>query len=149
MANERNAEARIKYLTEELHKANMEINRLVLENQEQDFEIHRLKKQRDEMFGRLMHGLDAYLEECDDSTDDDDEFLLKGYIDKDRGELYKTATSIIFGSPEERKDASERAAMNAVMIQRALDEAWKKLEAEGLTSADDIQAVILKMLEIK
>ena len=84
MANERNAEARIKYLTEELHKANMEINRLVLENQEQDFEIHRLKKQRDEMFGRLMHGLDAYLEECDDSTDDDDESTLIGGVSPSR-----------------------------------------------------------------
>lgn len=70
MANERNAEARIKYLTEELHKANMEINRLVLENQEQDFEIHRLRK--------LVNGLweDITVEEYDNSTDDGDESTL-------------------------------------------------------------------------
>ena len=53
-----------------------------------------------------------------------------------------------FGSPEERKDASDRAAMNAAMIKRALDEARKKLEAEGLASADDIRAGILKMLGV-
>ena len=142
MTNERNAEARIKYLTEELHKAQMEINRLVLENQEQDFEIHRLKKQRDELFSRLaMKGLHEY-------SYDNCEFLLKDYIDKDQEVLRETAKAIIFGSPEERKDASERAAMNAVMIKRALDEARKKLEAEGLTSADDIRAGILKMLGV-
>ncbi len=72
MTNERNAEARIKYLTEELHKANMEINRLVLENQEQDFEIHRLKK--------LVNSLwnDIPVEEYDDSTDDDESTLFGG-----------------------------------------------------------------------
>lgn len=143
MATEKNTEARIKYLTDELHKAQMEINRLVLENQEQDFEIHKLKKQRDELFESLV--LKGF-RECDY---DNGEFLLKDYIGKDVEELHKTATTIIFGSPEERKDASERAAMNAVMIHRALEEAQKKLEAEGLTSVEDIRAGILKMLGIK
>lgn len=143
MTNERNMEARIRYLTEELHKAQMEINRLVLENQEQDFEIHKLKKQRDEFFERLVL---KDFRECDY---DSDEFLLKDYIDKDQEELHKTAMTIIFGSPEERKDASERAAMNAVMIHRALEEAQKKLEAEGLTGVEDIRADIFKKLGIK
>lgn len=137
-----NAEARIKYLTDELHKAQMEINRLVLENQEQDFEIHKLKKQRDELFERL--DTSGFRER----EWDDGEFLLKDYVDKDQEELHKTATAVIFGSPEERKDASERAATNAAMIKRALEEARKKLEAEGLTSADDIRACILKMLGV-
>ena len=83
MANEKNMEARIRYLTEELHKANMEINRLVLENQEQDFEIHRLKK--------LVNGLwiDFPVEEYDDSTDAFQKTLekfnqgyAKGFCDK-------------------------------------------------------------------
>ena len=62
---DKSSEARINHLTEELHKANMEINRLVLENQEQDFEIHRLKK--------LVNSLwnDIPVEEYDDSTDDE------------------------------------------------------------------------------
>lgn len=74
MANEKNMEARIRYLTEELHKANMEINRLVLENQEQDFEIHRLKK--------LVNGLWNYfpVEEYDDNADDDNESALFGDV---------------------------------------------------------------------
>ena len=78
MANERNMEARIRYLTEELHKANMEINRLVLENQEQDFEIHRLKK--------LVNGLwnDFPVEEYDDSIDDDDESAPFGSVSQAR-----------------------------------------------------------------
>lgn len=142
MATEKNAEARIKYLTDELHKAQMEINRLVLENQEQDFEIHKLKKQRDELFERLV--MSGFRKRDYDNS----EFLLKDYIDTDQAERHKAATAIIFGSPEERKDASDRAAMNAVMIKRALDEARKKLEAEGLTSADDIRAGILKMLGV-
>lgn len=142
MATEKNAEARIKYLTEELHKAQMEINRLVLENQEQDFEIHKLKKQRDELFDRLV--MSGFRE----SDYDNGKFLLKNYADKDPEELHKTATAVIFGSPEERKDASERAATNAAMIKRALEEARKKLEAEGLASADDIRAGILKMLGV-
>ena len=141
LSTESNVDARIKYLTEELHKAQMEINRLVLENQEQDFEIHKLKKQRDEMFNRLVMG---GFRKCEY---DGSEFL-KDYIGKDQEELHKTATAIIFGSPEERKDASDRAAMNAAMIKRALDEARKKLEAEGLASADDIRAGILKMLGV-
>lgn len=115
MATEKNAEARIKYLTDELHKAQMEINRLVLENQEQDFEIHKLKKQRDELFERLVT---SSFHDCEY---DNGEFLLKNHIDKDQGELYKTATAIIFGSPEERHDASELAAEIAAKIERALD----------------------------
>lgn len=123
-----NTEARIKYLTEELHKAQMEINRLVLENQEQDFEIHKLGKQRDELFERLV--------------------MNKDHIDKDAEELHETAKQIIFGSPEERHEASERAAKNAAMIKRAMEEATKKLEEEGLASVEDIREGILVMLGV-
>lgn len=121
MATEKNTEARIKYLTDELHKAQMEINRLVLENQEQDFEIHKLTKQRDELFERLVV---KGFRECDY---DNGEFLLKDYADKDQEELHETEKTIIFGSPEERKDASERAAMNATMIRQAMENARQEM----------------------
>ena len=121
MATEKNTEARIKYLTDELHKAQMEINRLALENQEQDFEIHKLTKQRDELFERLVV---KGFRECDY---DNGEFLLKDYADKDQEELHETAKTIIFGSPEERKDASERAAMNATMIRQAMENARQEM----------------------
>lgn len=41
---EQNAEARIRQLTGELHKANMEINRLVMENADKDYTIFCLKR---------------------------------------------------------------------------------------------------------
>ena len=45
-----NIDLRIDELARDLHKANMEINRLVIENQEKDYEIFRLKRLLGELY---------------------------------------------------------------------------------------------------
>lgn len=45
-----NIDLRIGELARDLHKANMEINRLVIENQEKDYEIFRLKRLLGELY---------------------------------------------------------------------------------------------------